>query len=65
MVVPVVDIVVGILRVPGWITHFVLFGQVLLWSPHILAAVWVLFTGEWSLVLRDIHLIFSHKVVQT
>ena len=65
MVLPVVDVVVGVLRVPGWVAHLVFFRKVLLWSPHILAAVWVLFAWEWSLVLWDIDLIFRHEVMQT
>ena len=64
-IVPIVDVVVGVLGVPVWIAHGILFCQVLLWTPHLLRAVWVLLGWEWTLVLWNVHLILGHEVVQT
>ena len=61
----VVDVVVSILWVPVWITHLILLKEILLWSPLLGAAVWVLLRWEVSLVLWDEHLIFDHAVMDT
>ena len=41
-VVLLIDIVMSAFWVPVGVTHVVFVGQVLLWSPHLLGAVWVL-----------------------
>ena len=64
-VVPVVDIVVGVSRVPVRIAHRILVCQIFLRSPHVFRAVRVRCAREWTLVFWDVHLIFGHEVVNT
>lgn len=60
-----VDVVVGALWIPFGVAQLVIFLEVLLWSPHLLGAVWVLLGGEWSDILWDEHLIVNHHVVNS
>ena len=64
-VVPVVDIVVSIFRVPVRIAHRILVRQILLRSPHVFRAVRIRCAREGTLVFWDVHLIFGHEVVNT
>jgi hypothetical protein len=61
----VVDIVVRVFWIPVGVTELILFKQVFLGTPHFFAAVWVFRRGEWSGIFWDVHLILSHKVVNT
>lgn len=60
-----VDVVVGVLGVPVWIAEGFFLLQVFLWSPELLAAVWILLSWEWTSILRDVHLILRHHVMDT
>ena len=64
-VVPVVDIVVSVFRVPVRIAHRILVRQIFLRSPHVFRAVRVGFAWEWTLVLWDVYLIIGHQVMYT
>ena len=60
-----VDVEVGSFGVPVGVAHFVFFFKVFLRSPCVTLCVGVLFWGEWSFVFWDVHLIFSHQVVDS
>ena len=45
----VVNVEVSIIGVPFWVTHLIFLDEVFLWTPHILAAVWVLLSAKGSL----------------
>ena len=64
-IITVVDVVVGVRRVPVRIAHGILVCKVLLRAPHLLRAVRILLRGERSCVLWDVHLIIGHEVVET
>lgn len=64
-VLSVIDIEIGVLRVPVGVAHFLLFDEVLLGSPIARGGKRVLGRGEGSSVLRNVHLIISHLVVDS
>jgi hypothetical protein len=61
----VIDIVVSVLWEPVWITHLVFFEQILLGSPQVFVAMWVLLRWEVSNIFWNEHLILSHQVMNT
>jgi len=61
----VVDVEVSVLGIPVWIAERVLFLQVLLWPPELLAAMRVLLGGEGPGVFRNVHLILRHQLMNT
>jgi len=61
----VIDIVIGVLWVPVGVAHLVFLHKVVLWSPHFLRAEWIFLGWERSVLLRNIHLILSHQVMNT
>lgn len=64
-VVLLIDIVMGAFWVPVGVTHVVFVGQVFLWSPHLLGAVWVLLRWERSLALWNVDLVLCHQVMES
>lgn len=65
MILLIVDVVVSVLGVPLWVAHRVLLGHIGLRAPHLGGTVRVLWGGELSLALGDVHLIVSHQVMKT
>lgn len=61
----VVDVVMSALWIPVRVPHFVLVLEVLLGSPSLRRAVWVLRRWEWTFILWNVNLILRHQVVQS
>jgi hypothetical protein len=61
----VIDIVLGVFWIPFRVTELIFFLEILLWSPEFFAAMRILLGWEWSDIFWNIHLIFSHHMMDS